>query len=147
MALSTPTSGRAWAPDVSTFAAQDVIPDALILQTSTVSGSIEGDQPALRVAFVNDANASFTAEGAPITESDPELDEVLVYTAKISKLVNITNEQYRQEGTATQLSASVQRAIVKEANRAYLTQILPVSPAVAPRPACSTSPASKTVAQ
>lgn len=130
--LATPTSAKSWAPDVSTFAAQEVIPDALILQTSTVSGNIEGDAPALRIAFVNDANATFTAENGTIAESTPELDEVLVYTAKITQLVNITNEQYRQDGTAQQLSSSVQRAIVKKANEAYLTQIAPTAPAVAP---------------
>lgn len=131
-ALSTTTSGRAWAPDESKFAPDEVVPDALILTTSTVAGQIEGDEPALRVAFVDDAAATFTAEGTTISESDPGLDEVLVYTGKITQLVKITNEQWRQTETALQLSDSVRRAIIKKANQAYLTQAAPTSPNVTP---------------
>ena len=36
---------------------------ALIMQCSTVSGAIEGDEPSLRVAYVEDDNAEFIAEG------------------------------------------------------------------------------------
>jgi hypothetical protein len=39
------TSAGAWRPDVYTFAPTDVVPDALILQCSTVAGEIEGDEP------------------------------------------------------------------------------------------------------
>lgn len=128
----TPTSARAWSPDLQAFAPRDVVPEALILQASTVAGNIEGDAPAIRVAFVDDAAASFTAEGATIAESDPALDEVLVYTGKITQLVKISREQWSQNGTATELSESVRRAVTKKANEAFLTQAAPVSPAVTP---------------
>lgn len=129
---TTTNSDRAWAPDQHAFAPAAVIPDALILQTSTVAGKIEGDAPALRVAFVDDAAATFTAEGAAIDEADPTLDEVLVYTGKITQLVKISREQWNQEGTAGQLSESVRRAVVRKANEAYLAQPAPTSPAVTP---------------
>lgn len=129
---TTVTSARAWAPDVTTFAAADVIPDALILQASTVSGSIEGDDPALRVAYVDDAAAEFVAEADPIPEANPALNEVTVYTGKVSQLVRLSNEQYRQAGTAGTLSQSVRRAVITRANQAFLTQAAPTSPAVTP---------------
>lgn len=130
MAITTP--GGAWSPDVTTFAPADVVPDSLILTTSTVSGKIEGDAPVLRVAYVDDANAQFSAEGEEIPEASPALDEATIYTAKITQLLRISSEQFNQEGAATQLATSVQRAIVKKANQAYLTQSAPTSPSVTP---------------
>lgn len=129
---TTSTSAVAWRPDVSKFAAREVVPDALILQASTVSGSVEGDAPAVRVAYVDDANAQFTAEADVIPESDPALNEVLVYTGKITQLVRLSNEQWRQPGTSGELSASVRRAVIKKANEAFLTQAAPTGGNVTP---------------
>src|SRR5699024_3704801 len=114
------------------FAPEDVIPDALILSTSTVSGSIQGDEPAVRVAYVDDADAQFVAEGSAIPVDDPALSEVLVHTGRVSQLVKISKEQWLQSGSASLLSNSVARAVTKAANIAYLTQAAPTSPAVTP---------------
>lgn len=131
-AETTITSAKAWAPDVSLHAPGDVIPDALVLQTSMVLGEIEGDEPAIRVAYVDDATAAFYAEAAAIDEADPALSEVTVYTGKVAQLVRLSLEQYRQKGTPGALSESVRRAVLKKANEAYLTQVAPTSPAVTP---------------
>lgn len=124
---TTLTSSKAWSPDLTAFAPEDVIPDALILQTSTVSGRIDGDEPAVRVAYTDDADVQFTAEGATIPEAEPGLSEVLVYTGKLTQLIRISAEQYRQDGTSRLLSTSVARAITKAANEAYLSQAAPSS--------------------
>ncbi len=129
---TTITSAKAWAPDLSRFAPIDVISEALILQTSTVTGRVEGDEPAVHVAYVDDAAAAFVAEGVAIDESNPDLAEVLVYTGKVSQLIRLSREQFSQEGTDTMLSESVRRAVVKKANAAYLTQTAPTPPAVTP---------------
>lgn len=47
-----------------------------ILQCTTQAGSIEGDSPVVRVAYVVDDEATFTAEGEEIDEGDPDLSEV-----------------------------------------------------------------------
>lgn len=130
--ISTLTASQVWRPDQNIFNPSEAVPEALILQHSTIGGVIEGDAPAMRVAYVTDDAASFTAEGGTINESDPGLDEVLVHTAKITQLVRLSQEQYRQAGTANELSQSVQRAIVKKANQAFLTQVAPTPPANAP---------------
>lgn len=130
--LSTLTASQAWRPDQNAFNPAEAVPDALILSHSNVSGVIEGDQPALHVAYLTDDTAQFTAEGAEIPESDPALDEVLIHTAKITQLVRLTREQYQQHGTATELSTSVQRAIIKKANEAFLTQPAPATGKTAP---------------
>ena len=44
----------AWRPDLYTFAPTDAVPDALILQCNIVAGEIEGDEPVMRVAYVDD---------------------------------------------------------------------------------------------
>ena len=122
---TTLTSSKAWAPDQNIFNPGDTIPEALILNHSTVGGVIEGDDPALRIAYVDDADAQFTAEGTEIPESNPALNEVLVHTGKVTQLVRLSNEQYRQEGTPGQLSDSVARAIIRKADQAFLTQPAP----------------------
>ena len=130
--VTTPTTGGAWSPDVQLFAPADAVPNALILECSTVAGSIEGDDPAVRVAYIDDDDAQFTAEGSEIPEAEPQLAEVLVHTAKITQLVRVSTEQYSQESTAKQLSASVARAITRRADLAFVAEPAPTAPAVAP---------------
>lgn len=129
---TTLTSDYAWRPDDTTFAAADVIPEALILRTSTVAGTIEGDKPVLHVAYVDDDDAEFVAEASEIDEANPSLSEVAVATGKISQLIKLSNEQWVQIGTPEQLAQSVARAIIKKADEAYLAQPAPTPPAVQP---------------
>lgn len=129
---TTATSAYAWSPDLTTYTPGDVVPESLVLLTSTVAGNVEGDAPSVRVAYVTDAAAGFVSEGAPIDEADPGLDECVVFTGKISQLIRISREQWTQPNTAAMLSQSVARAITRAANTAYLTQTAPVAPAVTP---------------
>ena len=129
---TTLTSAKAWSPDVTAVAPDIAVPDALILQTSTVAGSVEGDQPAVRVQYVDDASAGFVAEGATISEADPNLAEVLVYTGKIAQLIRLSREQWSQPNASQLLSVSVARAVTRAANVAYLAQAAPTGPAVTP---------------
>ncbi len=129
---TTLTSADGWSPDVNTFAPTEAVPEALVLQTSSVLGNIEGDDVAVRVAFVDDDDAQFTAEGATIPEAEPVLDEVLVYTGKVTQLVHLSREQWLQPGASNRLADSVRRAVTKKANEVYLTQAAPTSPAVTP---------------
>ena len=128
---STSNAASAWRPDLYEFAPADVVPNALILQCSTQAGSIEGDAPSVKVAFITDDDAQFTPEGNEIPEGQPELSEALIYTSKITKLFRVTREQYSQPNTAVQLAQSASRVVVKKADEAFLTQADP-DPAVAP---------------
>ncbi len=56
--ITTAGSGGAWNPDGYAFAPTAVVPQALILQTATIAGEIEGDAPTLRVAFVGDTETA-----------------------------------------------------------------------------------------
>jgi HK97 family phage major capsid protein len=129
---TTITSAKAWAPDIQVFAPSDAVPDALIMQCSTISGEVDGDAPSMRVAYVDDDEAQFTAEGDEIPEGDPALAEVLVHTAKVTQLVRLSTEQWNQTNTSTQLAQSVSRAITRRADLAFVAEAAPVSPAVAP---------------
>jgi HK97 family phage major capsid protein len=128
---TTANSAAAWAPDQFTFAAADAVPESLYVTCTTVAGSIEGDQPSVRAAYVVDDEATFTAEGSPIDEAQPGLSEVLIHTAKVTQLVRLSNEQYRQTSTPAQLSQSVSRAITRRADIALVAEPAP-SPGVAP---------------
>lgn len=130
--LTTSTSSQAWSPDLTTFAPADVINDALVMQLSTVAGTIEGDEPVLRVAYVDDADATFVAEAAEIPEADPALSETVVATGKVAQLIRLSREQFSQANASTLLSESVRRAVVKKADEAFISQPAPTSPAVTP---------------
>ena len=125
-ALTTTTSDYAWRPDQTFFAANEVVGDALILQTSTVAGNVDGDTPVVRVAYVDDAAADYAAEAAEIPESEPGLSEVLVSTKKIAQLVKVSSEAFGQENTSAQLAQSVARALVKKSDSDYVTGTDPV---------------------
>lgn len=134
MAEMTTNSAKAWAPDVKMFAPQDILPESLLFQTSTVLGTVDGDAPVARVAYVDNDGAQFTAEGDEIPEDHPALNEVLVHTGKVTQLLRISNELWEQDGTDNALSLSVQAAIVEKANEAYLSQPQPASPVMVPPP-------------
>lgn len=129
---TTSTSAKAHAPDVISFVAGDVIPEALVLQASTVAGTVEGDAPAVRVPYVEDAAAGFVAEGTAIDEADPGLNETVIYTGKVAQLVRLSREQWRQQGASSMLSDSVRRAVTKAANAAFVAQANPTAPATTP---------------
>ncbi|MBF6101442.1 phage major capsid protein [Nocardia cyriacigeorgica] len=132
MAVLTTNTPSGWHPEPVYFAPQEVLPEAAILQASNVAGAVSGDAVSVRVPFVADDEAGFTAEGSEIPESDPDLAEALVHTAKITQLVRLSREQYSQNGTAEQLAASVSRALTRKADLAFLAQVPPTAPAVAP---------------
>lgn len=126
--LTTTTADYAWRPDDVAFAAEDVVPQALILTTSTISGDIDGDQPSLHVAFVTDAGqdgtgAVYKAEGADLVDEEPGLDEVLVHTKKLTRLATISNEQFRKAPTAHQVATSFARDLVRKADYDYLGSV------------------------
>ncbi|MCZ0727962.1 phage major capsid protein [Mycolicibacterium iranicum] len=118
---TTPTSPKAWAPDVTAFVPGDVVPDALILNTATVVGQIEGDEPAIRVPFVaDDGVVGFVAEGAEIPDADQEFDEVVVLTGKVAALGKYSFETLAQPEAARMVVESLSRSVVTKANAAYL---------------------------
>jgi hypothetical protein len=129
---TTTNSAAAWRPDIFEFAPIDIVPDALILRCSTVAGTVEGDAPVARVAYVVDDTAQISVEADAIPESDPVLSERLVHTSKVTQLVRLSREQYQQAGTAGQLATSVARAITRRTNLAFVSENAPTAPAVAP---------------
>ena len=79
----------------------------------------------MRVVYVDDDYAQFTAEG-------DEIPEVLVHTAQVTRLVRLSNEQYNQTNAASQLAQSVSRAMTRRANLGFVAEAAPTPRAVAP---------------
>jgi HK97 family phage major capsid protein len=129
---TTLTSAKAWSPDVTAVAPDIAVPDALILKTTTVAGSVEGDAPAVRVQYIDDDTAGFVAEGAAISEGNPGLSEALVYTGKVAQLVRLSREQWVQPNASELLSRSVARAVTRAANVAFIAQAAPTGGNVTP---------------
>ena len=118
---TTPTSPKAWAPDLTAFVPGDVVPDALILNTATMVGQIEGDEPAIRVPFVaDDGVVGFIAEGAEIPDANQQFDEVVVLTGKVAALGKYSYETLAQPEAARMVVDSLSRSVVTKANAAYL---------------------------
>jgi HK97 family phage major capsid protein len=128
----TATSAYSWRPDITTFNGPEVLEEALINQCSTVSGEVEGDAPSVRVAYIDDDDATFIAESGEIPEAEPDLAECVVFTGKISQLIRVSREQYYTSGTADQLAGSVARALLRKADSAFLNQPAPTPPATNP---------------
>jgi HK97 family phage major capsid protein len=124
--LKTGTSAYPWRPDISFFAANEVVGDALILQTAVKAGEVDGDQPTVRCAYVDDAAANWISEAAEIPEASPGLAEVVVTTGKVSQLIRVSREQFNQAQTARQLSESAARALVKKADAEYIAGTTPL---------------------
>lgn len=126
MATNTTTTAEyGWRPDTVFHLAQDVVPQALILQTSTIAGDVDGDAPSVHVPFIVDAGqtgtgAVYKAEGAELTEEEADLDEVELKTKKLTRLAKVSNEQYAKEPTASQMAMSFARDLVRKADAAYL---------------------------
>ncbi|OBJ85542.1 hypothetical protein A9W97_19390 [Mycobacterium gordonae] len=121
---TTPTSPKAWAPDLTAYVPGDVVPDALILQTATVVGQIEGDEPAIRVPFVaDDGVVGFVAEGAEIPDANQQFDEVVVLTGKVAALGKYSFETLQQPEAARMVVESLSRSVTKKSNSAYLANL------------------------
>jgi HK97 family phage major capsid protein len=124
VAITTPTSAVAWAPDqIASFQLGAMVPDALIATTSTVVGVIQGDRPAMRVPYISaDPPPAFYAEGAEITGGDPTLSELVFNTSKIAALARASNESLLQPwDTSAALFMSFQRSLRRQANEVYVS--------------------------
>lgn len=122
MAVNTDAGRIGWSPDlISTFDADDLVPEALIVQTGSFAGTVEGDAPSVRVPYVpTDASAAVAAEGATIAESTPTLDELVVSTDKVAQLIKVSREQIAQPGAAERIARSMARAVTSQADALYL---------------------------
>lgn len=129
---TTPRSAVAWHNDQSTFAPADVLPQALILNTSTVVGHPGGDDTLVRVAYVADTRAELVGEGEQLPQAAPNLAETVISTAKISCLVPISMELWQTPGVERTLSDAVSAAVTKRANEFYLAQPAPANGAITP---------------
>lgn len=134
MATTTRTAAKAHAPDSTKyFDADKVLAESLYVSATTQGGVIQGDEPSLRVAYVDDADsAGFVAEGAEIPVSDPALGEKIVQTRKIARLVKVSREMYYQDNTGSKMAESVKNDLIKKMDRALIEQAAPQAPEIAP---------------
>lgn len=125
MAIVT-TADKGAFPDVSYFPPEEIVPEALIRIVGTEAGSIEGDEPKVRVPFVSDdVTADFVDEGADITAADPTLDELEFATGKVAVLTKVSREAYSKRGIVGLLSTSLRRSVTTKADATFLGSAVP----------------------
>lgn len=101
---------------------EDVIPDSIILQTSTIAGRVEGDRNLIRVPYVSDTEASYVKEDEDIPFSNTRRAEKVIRTAKMASFDVSSVEQLAQENAATMLGNAMCARVNSAAERAYLWQ-------------------------
>jgi len=72
------------------------------------------------------------AEGDSIPDADPDDSEVLIGTGKVAVYYTVSREQWGTADTASLLSDATRDALVRKANRLYLSQAAPTPPATTP---------------
>lgn len=124
--VTTPTSPKAFGLDVLGVAPAKAIPTALIIQATTRAGTVEGDEPAVRVPAINlDASVGFVPEGNNIPEANPELAEVVILTGKIAELIKVSREQLAQPDALDVITNEIKRSLIAKADWALLSQTAP----------------------
>lgn len=133
MAINTRNTTKAHAPDLQAFAPEDIIPEALILSAATKVAEIEGDEPSVRVPFVDaTGDPTYVAEGGTINATDPDTTESLIHTGKLAHRVILSREQFVQNGMEGMFARAMQRAMIRAADVAFMSQAAPTNPAVTP---------------
>lgn len=131
--VTTPTSPKAFALDVLGLAPEQTIPQSVLILATTKAGTVEGDEPFVRVPAVNlDDSTGFVPEGNEIDEAEPDLSELLIGTGKIAVLVRTSREQLAQPAALDVISAEIKRSVLAKVDWALLQQPVPVAPAVWP---------------
>jgi len=110
-------------PNIQYFPAQDVIPDALILQVTDRAPLADGDSPQVRIPYVDDVDASFVDEGTAIDQATPTLSEITVNTKKVAVITTVSNEAYRARGVEGLLTNSLRRSVINKADHAFLQNV------------------------
>src|SRR5690625_2043273 len=119
--VTTPTTPAGWSPDLVSFPPADTVGDAVVLQASTLVGSIEGDEPSVRCPFVSDdGSPGFVDEGAQIGDAEQAFSETVITTGKLATVGKYSFETLAQQNAAQLITQSLNRSIVTAADEAFL---------------------------
>lgn len=128
--VTTTTAGTAWAPSRVEHKPGDVIPDALILQTSMQLGMIHGDDAVITVPWVKDDGTAYVVnEAAAIPSIDQIYSQTTLHTRKVATLGAYSREIMEADGdNRRMISDGHMRTITRKANALYLTNNTPELP-------------------
>jgi hypothetical protein len=127
--LAEAVTRRVWHADhlAPRASANKVVDDALILQTSTIAGHVEGDQLTVRCAYVDDAAAETGSLKLP---KSPKVNRrwpnVSSTPASQSAGAPVQWAMVAGDDPRAALSQSVSRALVKKADAEYISGTTPI---------------------
>ena len=122
MITTTTNSPEAWRPNVVVnLDPSNYLDDALIMQTGTYVGSVEGDAPQVLIPYVpDDPEATIVVEGEEIPLADVPTDQVALSTHKIAVVTRVSREMTTQPGAADRIAASLSRSVIRKADNVFL---------------------------
>src|SRR5262245_23152877 len=118
----TPDAPQSMRPDVHYFPAEDLLDDALIVTATTKAGVVAGDQPVVRVPFVDIEGVDFFPEGAEIDTVPIDSREAVIATGALAVITLVSVDQHAQPGVTNLLSNELRRSMVEKADHALLSQ-------------------------
>lgn len=120
----TTAAGQGWAQSVvSDYDPDDLLKDALIVQTGSLAGTVEGDSPSVIVPYVAaDPTATIVAEAGSISPDEGSYSQVTINTTKIAVVTRMSAELVYQPKAADRIAQSVRRAVVAKADSYFLTE-------------------------
>ncbi|WP_129658571.1 phage major capsid protein [Rothia halotolerans] len=129
---TTTNSPKGFAPDEVHFQPSEAVPEALLMLASTiVNTTLEGDAPAVRIPWIRDdrqvtlnpadnSSPVFTPEGKNLAVYQPPVAETVVSVRKLTQLSHISREMWDSGSNAQLLSQWSQRAVTRAADTAFL---------------------------
>lgn len=121
MATIVTTDAKGIWGDSTLLRPEDVLTDALIVSQAQQATPINGDSEQVRVPYIGaDAQATITAEGAEIQESNPDVDEMTFKTVKLALLCRVSNEAATSSVANNLIANSVRRAVTAAADQLFI---------------------------
>lgn len=125
MTVATTAIGQGWAPNVvSSFDADDMLKDALIVEAATLAGTVEGDTPSVLAPYVKtDAASAVVAEAGEITPTDGEYDQLAISTVKVAVITRVSRELTTQAGASERIAKSLRRSVTAKADSLFMANV------------------------
>ncbi|WP_457171554.1 phage major capsid protein [Mycobacteroides abscessus] len=131
--VTTTNSPDSFHPNEVALAPEVAIPQSLILQCTTVIGTVTGDDRFTVCPFVStEGQPAYVKEGDELAEANPNKSEITIMSGKVGYFERVSREQLMDPVAGKILNDDMNRSLANRANGVFINQPAPTSPAVWP---------------